>query len=91
MELDTPTAATPWLAAEARRCPTCARWGGPRRMAEDRVTVLIPEQARGPCREGPWHGSPRGPRNACGQWQPWADGHAHFDEEINATTPSGAD
>ncbi|HRH72205.1 MAG TPA: hypothetical protein PLM62_03875 [Zoogloea sp.] len=27
---------------------------------------------RGPCQEGPWHGSSRrGPRNACGQWVKW--------------------
>lgn len=58
--------------AELRRCPTCKRWGGKRTLAADGVAVLIDAtDNRGPCREGPWHGSLRGPRNACGQWLHW--------------------
>lgn len=58
--------------AELRRCPTCNRWGGKRTLGADGVQVeLDPEDNRGPCCEGPWHGSLRGPRNACGQWLQW--------------------
>ncbi|TXH85317.1 MAG: hypothetical protein E6Q80_09915 [Thauera aminoaromatica] len=43
-------------------------------MGEDGSTVeLHPTEQRGPCREGPWHGSLRGPRNACGQWLRWIE------------------
>ena len=60
--------------AELRRCPSCNRWGGWRRVGEDGSTVeLHPTEQRGPCREGPWHGSLRGPRNACGQWLRWIE------------------
>ncbi|MBC9071251.1 hypothetical protein IAI53_04685 [Thauera sp. CAU 1555] len=64
--------------AETGRCPTCKRWGGVREHAGDGATVLPdPQRLRGPCVEGPWHGSLRGPRNACGQWVCWLqDGHA---------------
>lgn len=58
--------------AELRRCPSCQRWGGVRRLAADGHKVeLDPLHPRGPCLEGPWHGSLRGPRNACGQWLQW--------------------
>jgi len=60
--------------AELRRCPTCNRWGGKRSLGADGFSVeLDSEDNRGPCREGPWHGSPRGPRNACGQWLRWVE------------------
>ena len=60
------------LLAELRRCPTCNRWGGQRMLGEDGRTVeLDPTNSRGACQEGPWHGSLRGPRNACGQWLCW--------------------
>lgn len=62
----------PGAVAELRRCPTCNRWGGKRKLDGDGTTVrLHPMEQRGPCNEGPWHGSLRGPRNACGQWLPW--------------------
>ncbi|ANQ85281.1 hypothetical protein [Azoarcus olearius] len=58
---------------ELRRCPTCNRWGGVRRLADDGHSVeLDPVHPKGPCQEGPWHGSLRGPRNACGQWLQWS-------------------
>lgn len=58
--------------AELRRCPTCNRWGGRRTLGEDGTSVALdPTNNRGPCCEGPWHGSMRGPRNACGQWLQW--------------------
>jgi len=60
------------LIAELRRCPTCQRWAGSRRIGDDGHQVeLDPAQPRGNCTEGPWHGSSRGPRNACGQWLKW--------------------
>lgn len=68
----TPPAQSAPLIAELRRCPTCNRWGGQRELGGDGVTVqLHPAAPRGPCNEGPWHGSLRGPRNACGQWLRW--------------------
>ncbi|ENO95792.1 hypothetical protein C667_17251 [Thauera phenylacetica B4P] len=43
-------------------------------MGADGSTVeLDPAAPRGPCQEGPWHGSLRGPRNACGQWLRWSE------------------
>lgn len=43
-------------------------------LAEDGSTVRIdPEDSRGTGNEGPWHGSLRGPRNACGQWLRWVE------------------
>ncbi|THF63312.1 hypothetical protein [Pseudothauera rhizosphaerae] len=60
--------------AEPKRCATCKRWGGVRELAPDGSTVLPdPARLRGPCIEGPWHGSLRGPRNACGQWVDWRE------------------
>lgn len=60
------------LVGELRRCATCNRWGGERHIGDDGKTVhLNPVNPRGPCNEGPWHASLRGPRNACGQWLQW--------------------
>ena len=60
--------------AELRRCPTCQRWDGARRLSADGCGVeLDSENNRGKCTEGPWHGSLRGPRNACGQWLQWVE------------------
>ena len=60
--------------AAPRRCPSCERWGGVRRLGADGVAIqLDPANTLGRCNEGPWHGSLRGPRNACGQWKPWLE------------------
>ena len=60
--------------AELRRCPTCRRWGGKRWLGANGEQVeLDADDNRGPCVEGPWHGSLRGPRNACGQWLRWIE------------------
>lgn len=60
------------MLAERGRCPTCRRWAGVRHIADDGENVLLdPAQPRGACTEGPWHGTLRGPRNACGQWVAW--------------------
>ncbi len=57
---------------ERKRCLSCNRWGGARRPGAVPGTIEYDEDAdKGPCVEGPWHGSLRGPRNACGQWVPW--------------------
>ncbi|MBN8440162.1 MAG: hypothetical protein J0M28_00430 [Thauera sp.] len=72
-----------------RRCPTCNRWGGARRVAADGRTVeLDPDKARGQCNEGPWHGSMRGPRNACGQWVQWIE--IRSAESANPTEPKAS-
>ena len=58
--------------AERKRCLSCNRWGGTRRPGAAPDTVEYDEHNdRGPCVDGPWHGSLRGPRNACGQWVMW--------------------
>lgn len=59
-----------------RRCPTCDRWGGARRLDESGTQVEIGDddgndEVRGLCNGGPWHDSLRGPRNACGRWLCW--------------------
>lgn len=57
---------------ERRRCVSCERWGGVRRAGAAAGTVEYDAQNdKGPCCEGPWHGSLRGARNACGQWILW--------------------
>ncbi|MCA0185317.1 MAG: hypothetical protein LCH90_04840 [Proteobacteria bacterium] len=58
---------------DRRRCLSCNRWGGARAPGAEPGTVEYDEDNdRGPCQEGPWHGSSRrGPRNACGQWLMW--------------------
>lgn len=64
----------PMLVGELRRCSTCNRWCGERRLGDDGQTVhLNPANPRGACNEGPWHASLRGPRNACGQWLQWIE------------------
>lgn len=56
----------------ARRCGTCARWGGPRAPAPEAAAVrLAAETVSGPCLGGPWDGSERRARAACGRWQAW--------------------
>jgi len=58
---------------DRKRCVSCNRWGGVRRPGAESNTVEYDENNdRGPCVEGPWHGSLRSPRNACGQWILWA-------------------
>lgn len=58
--------------ADNRRCCTCHRWDGPRRVGEQAGTVSFEHaEVRGMCVEGPWHGSPRNLRNACGRWVQW--------------------
>lgn len=78
------------MVAESGRCPTCRRWAGVRRVAEDGVSVLLdPAQPRGACTEGPWHGTLRGPRNACGQWVAWLVPPANEDPtKPRATNPA---
>jgi hypothetical protein len=57
---------------DRKRCVSCNRWGGVRRPGAEPDTVEYDENNdRGPCVEGPWHGSLRSPRNACGQWVLW--------------------
>lgn len=58
---------------ERRRCLSCNRWAGARTLGPEPETVAYDEDNdRGDCQDGPWHGTNRGPRNACGQWLRWA-------------------
>lgn len=62
----------PVQSAHDKRCLSCKRWGGARRPGAEPDTVEYEEGASGLCNEGPWHGSLRRARNACGQWVRWA-------------------
>jgi len=57
---------------ERRRCTSCNRWGGQRQPGVAPDTVEFDEHNdRGLCIDGPWHGSERSSRNACGHWVKW--------------------
>lgn len=57
---------------DRKRCISCNRWGGERTPGTTPGEVEYDSaRDRGPCIEGPWHGTLRGPRNACGQWVLW--------------------
>ncbi|MBI2309241.1 MAG: hypothetical protein HYU78_18270 [Rhodocyclales bacterium] len=59
-------------AVAKRRCASCERWSGPRAPAEDGGHVRIEsETSTGLCVGGPWDGSERRARSACGQWRRW--------------------
>lgn len=62
-----------FLAASAKRCLCCNRWGGKRvpRPEQDGI-AYDPAAPQGPCVDGPWNGTLRGPRNACGHWLKWS-------------------
>ncbi len=60
------------IRADARRCCTCQRWDGPRHVGLEVDTVRFEHDAvLGQCVDGPWHGSKRNLRNACGRWHQW--------------------
>lgn len=62
------------IQADAKRCCTCHRWSGPRRVGDAAGTVTFDHDAVvGQCVDGPWHGSSRNLRNACGRWFQWLD------------------
>ncbi len=55
-----------------RRCASCERWQGPRQATDDGQAVRIPgEDSSGLCAGGPWDGSERRARAACGRWLRW--------------------
>lgn len=57
-----------------RRCGSCQRWQGERLPGETPGTVLLAaETAGGHCLGGPWDGTERRARQACGQWQRWPE------------------
>lgn len=64
--------------AARKRCATCDRWAGPRSPAgpvesgEMSGAVAIGSETDiGLCIGGPWDGSERRARSACGQWLLW--------------------
>lgn len=60
--------------ADIRRCCTCQRWDGPRHVGMVVGTVCFEhDEVRGQCVDGPWHGSSRNLRNACGRWFQWLE------------------
>lgn len=55
-----------------KRCASCQRWGGSRQVGGEPETVEIQhEGVVGPCQGGPWDGTERRIRNACGRWTRW--------------------
>lgn len=57
---------------DRKRCASCERWSGPRQVGATADTVAIAsEQETGLCNGGPWHGSERRARAACGRWTCW--------------------
>lgn len=60
-------------AVDRKRCGSCERWSGERQPGDDGRSVLVAaETSVGLCRGGPWDGSDRRARSACGHWQCWA-------------------
>lgn len=58
--------------ADRKRCATCDRWSGPRAPDEAPGKVAIDsDTVAGLCVGGPWDGSPRLARSACGRWVRW--------------------
>ena len=57
---------------DRRRCASCERWSGVRQCNSTVDSVLIEaETAIGLCCGGPWDGSERRARSACGHWLRW--------------------
>jgi len=57
---------------DRHRCASCERWQGERRPGADGQSVEISsELASGLCCGGPWDGSERRARSACGRWTIW--------------------
>ena len=62
----------PTQAVALHRCASCNRWSGPRAIGALPQTVEIDsELSTGLCVDGPWNGSERRARSACGQWTVW--------------------
>ncbi|MCP5268940.1 MAG: hypothetical protein H6943_07875 [Zoogloeaceae bacterium] len=62
----------PNQAAAMKRCATCDRWSGPRTPGTPPDSVdLASESDTGRCVGGPWDGSERRVRSACGHWILW--------------------
>jgi hypothetical protein len=58
--------------AALHRCASCQRWSGPRRVGATPQSVEIDsELSTGVCVDGPWNGSERRARSACGRWIVW--------------------
>ncbi len=58
--------------AALRRCASCERWGGERRACPPEYVEITAETSCGPCQGGPWNGSERRARSACGHWTAWS-------------------
>jgi len=59
-------------AVALHRCASCNRWSGARRIGATPQSVdIASELAIGLCVGGPWDGSERRARSACGRWIVW--------------------
>ncbi|MCG2577367.1 hypothetical protein LZ012_10210 [Dechloromonas sp. XY25] len=60
-------------AVARKRCASCQIWSGLRQPGSTPDVVLIEvESSTGICQGGPWDGSERRARSACGHWQCWS-------------------
>jgi hypothetical protein len=58
---------------DRKRCASCERWSGFRQAGSTPDYVLIEaETSTGLCQGGPWDGSERRARSACGHWRCWS-------------------
>ena len=61
-----------YQSAALKRCATCQRWAGLRSPGAEAGTVeLQSESETGLCTGGPWDGTERRVRSACGHWVIW--------------------
>lgn len=76
----------PLQPVDLKRCASCERWGGSRQVGTQPETVEIDdERAVGLCQGGPWDGSERRARSACGRWIRWLA----LDTAVGPTPPPG--
>ena len=60
-------------AIERKRCASCERWSGKRQPGAPGEVLIEAETAVGLCCGGPWDGSERRARSACGHWKLWPE------------------
>lgn len=59
------------IAVDRKRCASCQRWTGARAAGEPGMVRVVAETDTGLCHGGPWDGSERRARSACGHWACW--------------------
>ena len=55
-----------------QRCASCERWSGQRQSGSQPGHVAVASETTiGLCQGGPWDGTERRARSACGHWHLW--------------------